>query len=44
MICDKCQCDNSEDNPIFEVIDDDGFVEEHICMMCYVEELEDERG
>lgn len=43
MICDRCFCDDSEDNPIFEVLDNEGFVEEKICMMCYVEEI-DERG
>ncbi len=43
MICDNCFCDDSEDNPIFEVLDEEGFVEEKICMMCYVEEI-DERG
>lgn len=36
-------CIDTEENPIFEILDEEGEVEELICMMCYVEEL-DERG
>lgn len=40
MICDKCYCDDTEENPLFEILDDSGFVEERICMMCYLEEID----
>ena len=41
-ICDKCMCTDSEENPILEIVDEEGFVEERVCMMCYVEELDGE--
>lgn len=40
--CETCLCVDSEENPIFEVLREDGEVESYICMMCYVEELEEE--
>jgi hypothetical protein len=43
-ICELCLCIDTEDNPIFEVLDEEGFVAENICMMCYVETLEDNDG
>lgn len=44
MICEHCLCVNTEENPIFEILDEEGFVIEKICMMCYVETLEDDDG
>ena len=41
--CENCMCIDTEENPIFEILNEEGEVEELICMMCYVEEL-DERG
>lgn len=43
-MCEKCGAVDSEENPIFEYIDEDGFVEERICMDCFVEDLEDAEG
>jgi hypothetical protein len=40
--CETCLCVDSEENPIFEVLREDGEVDSYICMMCYVEELEEE--
>ena len=42
--CERCGAIDSEENPIFEIIDEDGFVEERICMDCFVEDLEDAEG
>lgn len=44
MICEVCCCVDSKDNPILEILDEDGFVEQRICMMCYSEQLEDIDG
>jgi hypothetical protein len=43
-ICETCLCIDTEENPIFEVLDEEGFVIEKICMMCYAESLEDDNG
>jgi hypothetical protein len=40
--CDRCMCIDTEENPIFEIIDECDCIEEYICMMCYVEELDKE--
>lgn len=42
MTCEECCCVDSEENPILEELDDEGFVERRVCMMCYVEELDGE--
>ena len=39
--CEKCMCVDTIENPIFEYLDEDGFVEERICMDCFVEEIEE---
>lgn len=36
-ICEDCCCIDSEDNPMIEIWDDEGYVKHTICMMCYVE-------
>ena len=36
MICDICDCDNSEENPIIEILDEENCVEGRICMFCFV--------
>lgn len=43
-ICDSCMAIDTEENPIFEYVDENGFVEERICMNCFVEALEDVEG
>lgn len=40
--CQECCCVDSEENPILEELDGEGFVVRRICMMCYVEELDAE--
>lgn len=42
--CERCCCVDSEENPIIEIIDEYNCVEEYICMMCYVESLEEDDG
>jgi hypothetical protein len=42
--CDRCNCNNTEENPIFEILDNDFNIEEWVCMMCYVEEVNDAEG
>ena len=37
--CQECCCVDSEENPVIEIVDEEGFVEEMYCMMCYVEKL-----
>jgi len=41
MICEICDCNDSEDNPIIEIIDENNYVKERLCMMCYVEVMND---
>ncbi len=40
MICDICKVEDSEENPIFEILDDEGYVVQPICMNCYLKEIE----
>ena len=42
--CEECCCVDSEENPILEILDESGFIEVSICMMCYVEEVNDAEG
>jgi len=39
--CQECCCIDTEENPIIEILDEQGFVVREICMMCYAEELDD---
>jgi len=41
--CERCCCIDTIDNPILEVLDAEGEVEEYICMMCYAEEIDERR-
>lgn len=41
-LCDCCYCADSEDNPLFEIVNYEGIIEEYICMMCYIERIEEE--
>lgn len=41
-LCEYCYCIDSEDNPLFEIVNYEGIIEELICMMCYVEKLEEQ--
>jgi len=41
--CQECCCIDTKDNPILEVLDAEGNVEEYICMMCYAEEIDERR-
>ena len=43
-ICEICLWKDSKDNPIIEILDEEGFVIDKMCMMCYVETLEDDDG
>lgn len=40
--CDSCMAIDTEENPIFEVLDEEGEIVEYICMVCYVEQLEED--
>lgn len=40
-ICDVCECDDSEENPIIEILDDNNCVEARMCMFCFVKEERD---
>ena len=40
MTCDICECKDSEENPIFEILDEEGFVVQRICMNCFLKEIE----
>lgn len=42
MICNICDCNDSEENPIIEILDENNYVENRICMMCYYEMENDE--
>ena len=35
--CEECCCVESEDNPIIEEWDNQGFLVKSICMICYAE-------
>lgn len=39
--CEDCCCIDSEDNPIIDILDEQGYIEHSICMMCYVERQND---
>lgn len=41
MICETCNCVDSKDNCIIEILDENGCVERKLCLMCYAEELDD---
>jgi hypothetical protein len=41
MICDVCGVVDLEENPIFEILDESGFVIQRICMDCFLKEIED---
>tara|TARA_A100001201_G_scaffold34184_2_gene36454 strand:+ start:12 stop:158 length:147 start_codon:yes stop_codon:yes gene_type:complete len=43
-VCDICGCIDSEENPIFEIVDEEFGTVEYICMMCLVERLEEEEN
>jgi hypothetical protein len=40
-ICEDCCCIDSEDNPILELLNEQGYIDHSICMMCYVERQND---
>ena len=40
MTCDICRSKDSEENPIFEILDEEGFVVQRICMNCFLKEIE----
>ena len=40
MTCDICGCEDSEENPIFEILDEEGYVVKRICMNCFLKEIE----
>ncbi len=40
MTCDVCGVEDSEENPIFEIVDSEGYVVRRICMNCYLKEIE----
>ena len=40
--CDECYCNDSKDNPIIEELDELGYVIKRMCMMCYVESLDED--
>lgn len=42
MTCDECDCDNSEENPIIEILDENNCVEACLCMFCFVK-MENEK-
>jgi hypothetical protein len=42
--CYKCCCVDTEENPIFEILDDGMCVDEWVCMMCFVEEMDKDDG
>ena len=42
--CFECCCIDTEDNPIIEEIDDQGFVIKQLCMMCYAESLDENKN
>ena len=33
--CDICQCTDSEENPVLEIINEDEVVEQYICLDCF---------
>ena len=37
LICEICDCSDSEENPVLEILDDNMYVEQRICLMCYTE-------
>ena len=39
--CCLCDCGDTEENPLLEMCDDDGFIVQHICLNCYVEDSYD---
>ena len=40
MTCDICGCKDSEENPIFEILNEVGFVFQRICLNCFLKEIE----
>jgi len=42
--CERCCCVDSEDNPIFEIVDEEGYIEERVCMDCFVAEIDNAEG
>jgi|TARA_R100000479_G_scaffold175131_1_gene125254 hypothetical protein len=43
LICDLCGCEDTEENPVLEIVDEEFGTVEHICMMCLVEQLDEEK-
>ena len=42
--CEECCCVDSESNPILEEWDRQGFLVKSICMMCYAENLDENKN
>jgi hypothetical protein len=42
--CEECCCVDSESNPILEEWDKQGFLVKSICMMCYAENLDENKN
>ena len=40
MTCDICGYKDLEENPIFEILDEEGYVVKRICMNCFLKEIE----
>ena len=40
MTCDICRCKDLEENPIFEILDEEGYIIQRICMNCFLKEIE----
>ena len=42
--CEECCCIDSEDNPIIEELDEQGFLVKSMCMLCYAESLDENKN
>jgi hypothetical protein len=38
--CDRCNCQESSDNPVLDKMDPEGYVQEHVCIECLTENAE----
>jgi hypothetical protein len=42
--CEECCCVETEDNPIIEEWDNQGFLVKSMCMLCYAESLDENKN